>query len=163
MPADGHTLLRRLEPAVRPAGETAGWLARLDIEPLEESSFARLLGQARRGGIASDRLPTAPTEGEQLDLDGVPRIAKAMDLLEARGYRRAVILYGQRMFVADIASRTLESELLAHDGPAPVAVDCAVRVPTPSEERPNAVPGPPVAVGVPGAILELLEARDSHS
>jgi hypothetical protein len=164
---DGHLLLRRLEPPVRPVAPDAvgspAWMSALPVEPLDAASFATLLGRARAGSIASGRLPVQRSSGEELALDAAPRIARALDMLEARGFRRAAVLYGQRLFIADVATRTLESEVLAQDGPMPLAVDAAVRVPTPDEEGPTGVPGPPTAVQVPLGVLDLLEARDSQA
>ncbi len=156
----GHALLRHLEPPVRPS--PAGSVVGLPVETLEASTFASLLERAQRGEIASGRVPTAAAIDEPLDPAAMPRIGRAMDLLEARGSQRAVILYGIRMFVATIATRTLDGELLAHEGPAPAFVDAAVRVPTPDEDRPTAFPGPPTAVTAPSDVIGLLEARDSH-
>jgi hypothetical protein len=164
---DGHLLLRRLEPAVRPivpeSAPPPGWMSALPIEPLDAASFATLLGRARAGSIESGRLPVQRSAGEELAIDAAPRIARALDMLEARGFRRAAVLYGQRLFIADVATRTLESEVLAQEGPMPLAVDAAVRVPTPEEEGPSSVPGPPNAVQVPIGVLDLLEARDSQA
>lgn len=161
MPASGFALLQRLEPAVRPAGAPADPF-RHPTHALETVSFASLLEQAHRGAIASGRLPSASELAEPLLEGAAPRIGHALDLLEAHGSRRAIVLYGSRMFVADVATRTIESELLAHEGPMPERVDCAVRVPTPEEERPTSIPGPPNAVSAPPGVVELLEARDSH-
>lgn len=162
MSSDGRSLLLRLEPAVRPTdvvragGESPR--STLDAQP-----FAELLRQARAGGIASERIPDASLLGEALPPEAMSRIAKALDMLQAHGSDRAVVVYDRRTLVADVASRTIEGELLAHEGPQPAAIDAAVRVPTPEEERPGVIPGPPRAVHVPQSVLELLEARDSQS
>ncbi|MBL9119780.1 MAG: hypothetical protein JNL80_07695 [Phycisphaerae bacterium] len=163
MAIDGRLLLQRLEPAVRP-GESPVATGRQDPQrAIDHRSFADLLRSARAGAIASDRLPVAEGIGEELPPESMSRIGKALDMLEAEGRDRAVIVYANRTLVANVRTRTIEGELLAHEGPAPQAVDAAVRVPTPDEDRPNVIPGPPRAVLAPPNVLELLEARDSHT
>jgi hypothetical protein len=160
MAIDGRQLLHRLEPAVRPIED-----APRGAQPqrtIDQRSFADLLRAARAGEVASDRLPSTGALGTELPREALPRIATALDKLEAEGRDRAVIVYANRALVADVATRTIEAELLAHEGPLVEPVDAAVRVPTPEEDRPTSVLGPPKAVSVPADILACLEARDSH-
>jgi hypothetical protein len=159
---DGRILLQRLEPAVRPSGsaERSHWDQRA---PVAERSFHELLAQARRGDIESGRLLNADSLTEALPSEALPRIARALDLLEAHGSDRAVIVYADRTLVANVATRTIEGELLAHEGPKPEPVDAAVRVPTPDEDRSKGLRGPPQAYSVPADVLLALEARDSQN
>ncbi len=143
---DGTALLRRLEPAVRPVGMP---FIGVPVETLDSADFSALLLRAERGEIASGRTLTMTALATPLPPESLSRIAKAMDLLEARGVTRAAILYADRMLIADVPTRSFERELLAHQGPTPVAVEVALRVPTPDEDRPSRRTGPPHAFLMP--------------
>ena len=119
MGVDGRLLMLRLEPAVRPAGSPVD-PARADAAPtLDGRGFADLLREARAGAIRSDRAPDLSRLDAEMPGESVERIAGALDMLEAHGRDRAVIVYADRMLVADVRTRTIEGELLAHDGPRP--------------------------------------------
>ncbi len=157
MACSGRDLLRQLEPAVRPvdvhalAGRT----------PIDEADFAELLGLARDGTLASDRPLETSRLAAPLGEEDCRRLGRAIDLLEASGARSAIIVYGPRPFVVDVATRTFERELTAQESPELVAVDAALRVARPEEPLPIRPPGPPQAVPAAAGAYDLLEARDS--
>jgi hypothetical protein len=130
MTIPGTALLKRLEPAVRPLGAPTLRAGAFANETIDSADFAALLSRAERGEIDSERAlaPTPLTGG--FTKASLERIARAMDLLEARGARTALIAFGARTFIAALETRSFERELLAHDGVVPTRVDIAVRVPT---------------------------------
>lgn len=159
MKLKGADLLKRLEPAIRPVGDV-----RLDGRtPLDEAEFAELLGLARRGLVASDRAIDARSLTAPLDTEALLRIGRALDLLEAAGMRTALVVYGPRPLVVDVASRTIEHELSAQESPSWWPVEAALRVVMPGEPLPSRVPGPPQGVPASLGAAELLAARHSLS
>ena len=103
MTIDPRQLLRRLEPAVRPAG-------RMDAQSrasVADGGFLELLSLAREGGIESAREPEM-ADGAVLEPATLAQVARALDLAQGRGARRAVVVAEGRTFIADVASRRLE-------------------------------------------------------
>ncbi len=153
MAADSAHLLRRLEPAVRPAFATPPPPQRPQ-PPLEGQSFDELLALAQQGSVRSGRAvhwggaadPASPIDEQQLT-----RLSAAADVAEAAGARRALMLIDGRGVVLDVANRTLVAEL-ADDGAArAVKVDAAVNVPDPDHDS----EGPPATPPSPGLMRQL--------
>lgn len=156
MAADSAYLLRRLEPAVRPAFATPPPPQRPQ-PPLEGQSFDELLALTQQGSVRSGRAvrwggggggadPASPIDEQQL-----ARLSAAADVAEAAGARRALMLIDGRGVVLDVANRTLVAEL-ADDGAArTVKVDAAVNVPDPDHDS----EGPPATPPSPGLMRQL--------
>jgi hypothetical protein len=108
MTIDPRQLLRRLEPAVRPVGgPAAGSPVGSGRASVADGAFTELLDLARQGGVESARTPEL-ADGATLEPATLAQVARALDLAEARGARRAVVVAEGRSFIADIASRRLE-------------------------------------------------------
>ncbi|MFM7052202.1 MAG: hypothetical protein ACKOYN_08735 [Planctomycetota bacterium] len=103
MTIDPRQLLRRLEPAVRPTatGPSRGRVSAAD------GGFTELLSLARTGDVESGREPEL-ADGATLEAATLAQVARALDLAQARGSQRAVVVAEGRAFIADIASRRLE-------------------------------------------------------
>lgn len=103
MTIDPRQLLRRLEPAVRPAGESS-------VQPrlsAADGDFLELLSLAKSGGVESGREPVV-ADGSTLEPATLAQVARALDLAQSRGARRAAVVAEGRTYVADVASRRLE-------------------------------------------------------
>ncbi len=103
MTIDPRQLLRRLEPAVRPAGRGEAQTR----ASVADGGFLELLSMAREGGIESNQEPEL-ADGSVLESATLAQVARALDLAQGRGARRAVIVAEGRTFIADVASRRLE-------------------------------------------------------
>ncbi len=103
MTIDPRQLLRRLEPAVRPTG-TGSARGRVSAA---DGGFTELLSLARDGAIESAREPEM-ADGATLEPATMAQVARALDLAQGRGARRAVIVAEGRTFIADVSSRRLE-------------------------------------------------------
>jgi hypothetical protein len=101
---DPRQLLRRLEPAVRPTGAASAASRRASVA---DGEFTELFSLARDGGLESAREPEL-ADGATLEPATLAQVARALDLAEARGSRRSVVVAEGRAFVADIPSRRLE-------------------------------------------------------
>ncbi|MEX0885284.1 MAG: hypothetical protein WD009_02490 [Phycisphaeraceae bacterium] len=62
MTHDANTLLRMLEPAVRPVGTPAP--SRPAVPPIEQQDFAALLAEAGAGASVEDDAPAGPAEAD---------------------------------------------------------------------------------------------------
>jgi hypothetical protein len=142
---DQLQLLKRLEPPVRPAcaaGPAAGERVAFD-----RASFGELLQLVSEGAIASGRciavaFDAQPALGEaQLE-----RLARAADLAESHGARRAVMLLDQRALIMDVAERRLEGELRGAAADPVVGLDAAVWVGG-DEQPPRPLPPPLACTG----------------
>jgi hypothetical protein len=122
MTIDPRQLLRRLEPAVRPAGPGAS-RSRASVA---DGGFTELLSLARDGAIESSREPEL-ADGATLEPATLAQIARALDLAQGRGAQRAVVVAEGRTFIADVASRRLE-RLEARDDFVFEAVDAAIAI-----------------------------------
>ena len=98
MTIDPRQLLRRLEPAVRPTG-TGSARGRVSAA---DGGFTELLSLARDGAIESAREPEM-ADGATLEPATMAQVARALDLAQGRGARRAVI-------VAEDAARAAERD-----------------------------------------------------
>jgi hypothetical protein len=103
MTIDPRQLLRRLEPAVRPAGESS---AQPRISAAD-GDFLELLSLAKSGGVESGREPVV-ADGSALEPATLAQVGRALDLAQSRGARRAAVVAEGRTYVADVASRRLE-------------------------------------------------------
>lgn len=163
MSTSAAQLLRRLEPAVRAVGECAPRA----INPIETLDFASLLERADRGAIGS----SAPVDVAKMRIAPTPeelaRLGVALDLLLARGSRRAVIILGGQALITNVQNRTVERALDAQDSPSdPVDVDAALRIASPADGAPIRFLGPPAAIRHQSTVdssTDLDEAHDSHS
>lgn len=108
MTIDPRQLLRRLEPAVRPTGASAlGSSAAAGRASVADGDFTELFELAKDGGIESAREPVL-ADGATLEPSTLAQIARALDLAQARGSRRAVVVAEGRSFLADVPTRRLE-------------------------------------------------------
>ena len=103
MTIDPRQLLRRLEPAVRPTGASVAQ----PRASVADAGFLELLSLARSGDIESAREPEM-ADGAVLEPATLAQVAKALDLAQGRGARRAVVVAEGRTFIAYVASRRLE-------------------------------------------------------
>ncbi|MFM7133561.1 MAG: hypothetical protein ACKO0W_04510 [Planctomycetota bacterium] len=103
MTIDPRQLLRRLEPAVRP---TAGREISSRTSAAD-GGFLELLSLAGSGEVESGREPQL-ADGSNLEPATLAQIGRALDLAEARGSRRSVVVAEGRAFIADVPSRRLE-------------------------------------------------------
>jgi hypothetical protein len=119
-------LLRRLDPAVRPAFAAP---PRSGKAPVESQSFDQLLALARGGQMHSGRQVGVGCElNPPLDAQQLERLAGAADQAEADGSHRALMIMDGRALVLDVASRTIEAELTDQNAPSTSNIDTAVRV-----------------------------------
>jgi hypothetical protein len=128
MTIDPAQLLRKLEPAIRPAAAPA---RAVDPQrPLEQRSFDELLTLVSAGGVDSGR-PVSVRAGlalqPPLDEGQLGRLGRAVDTAAAEGSQRAVMLIDGRGLVADVAARSITDELTA-DAATVASVDAAVFV-----------------------------------
>ncbi len=156
MNLDARQLLRRLEPAVRPAGTGRAGGGR---EPIDRAGFDDLLARAAGGEFASGR----PIDQSALDsplADGVrERLGQVADAAETAGYRSVLVVVDDRPLVLSVDDRRLEGELDAAEGDALRPIDAAVRLVVGDTDRITTVAGPSAA-SVPPAIAEaILAAR----
>lgn len=103
MTIDPRLLLRRLEPAVRPAGQSS---AQPRISAAD-GDFLELLSLAKSGGVESGREPVV-ADGSTLEPATLAQVGRALDLAQSRGARRAAVMAEGRTYIADVASRRLE-------------------------------------------------------
>jgi hypothetical protein len=152
-PSTPH-LLKRLEPAVRPATAPPGTTR--PKAPIESQSFEQLLGRARAGAIHSGRQVQVAAELQPpLDAAQLERLSDAADQAEAIGATRALLLLDGRALVLDVANRTIVSEL--NDATAVPGIDAAVRVGAMATEPPALHP-PPKGVLPPAMLKHLIHA-----
>ncbi|MCP3903366.1 MAG: hypothetical protein GY715_06995 [Planctomycetes bacterium] len=158
MSIDAASLLRKLEPPVRPVGtHPVGAPPR----PLEQQGFDELLALVSTGDVRSDRGVRVPDETllrEPLTEEQLERLAAAADLAESSGAQRAVMLIDGRGLVMDIASRHVDGELSTDPASRLVDLDAAVYVAGADEEQ-STGPAPflPGSGFVPPAIARQLE------
>jgi hypothetical protein len=103
MTIDPRQLLRRLEPAVRPAGESS-------VQPrlsAADGDFLELLSLAKSGGVESGR-EAVVADGSTLEPATLAQVGRALDLAQSRGARRAAVVAEGRTYIADVATRRLE-------------------------------------------------------
>lgn len=168
MTTDPLQLLRRLEPAVRPA--TAPAAARHGRAPFEQQGFDELLALVSTGAVTSGE-PVRPSSdaglGEPLDDDQLARLAAAADLARSAGARRAVMLIDGRSLVLDVARRELTAELTDGARTEVVELDAAVYVSAATDQTSSAgplsgrVPAPGSGLVPPAVARQLIDA-DSH-
>ena len=164
MTIDARQLLRRLEPAVRPAGPGT---PEVEASSLERARFDELLARAESGEFSSGlELDTSELE-EPIDDDLRERIDRIADAAEASGHGSILVIAGDRALLVDVPGRRFEGELLeaVEDSSATErlhAIDAAVRLRT--EERTVAPTSPTIHV-VPPAIADAILAgtADTHS
>ena len=143
MATDPIQLLRRLEPAVRPAGAPNPGLRA--ATPFERRSFQELLTLVADGRVRSDRPvrldfdPPDPPTPEQLE-----RLAAGGDLAAAAGAEIALMLIDGRAFVMDVPGRALVGALEGGTASRLVELDAAVIVAT-DDASSTAPLGPPAA------------------
>ena len=80
MTIDPRQLLRRLEPAVRPAGESS-------VQPrlsAADGDFLELLSLAKSGGVESGR-EAVVADGSTLEPSTLAQVGRALDLAQSRG------------------------------------------------------------------------------
>ena len=140
---------------MRPAGAS-------DARPrasAADGAFGELLELAREGGVESAREPEF-ADGAVLGPATVAQLARALDLAEARGARRSVVVAEGRAFVADVASRRLE-RLETRDEFVFEEVDSAIAIRAESATFASLPAGPRALppLGVAMQIETILEER----
>jgi hypothetical protein len=129
--SNSNDLLRRLEPAVRPAplahggGSTSAAAALFESQP-----FDRLLAAAFAGEIRSDRPVQAACDLQpSLSAGQLERLSLAADRAEAGGARTALMMIDGRGIVVDVTGRMITSEMRADDVSGMLQIDAAMVVP----------------------------------
>jgi hypothetical protein len=129
MVIDPVQLLKRLNPAVRPAGAP-----QRDQRPgalFEQRSFGEMLTLVADGAVRSGReIALAPQAelAEPLTDDQLKRLSGAADQAEAAGARSAVMLIDGRGLIVDVAERNVERELNEDSAADVITIDAAVYV-----------------------------------
>jgi hypothetical protein len=159
MNSDPLQLLRRLNPAVRPAYAAAP--PQRGASPIEHQSFDQLLKLAQGGSLVSGRQIQVGCDAQPpLEAGQLERMAEAADQVEASGARRALMMIDGRSFVLDVASRTLQSEFgtPGHAQPAnPVVnVDAAVMVASLHQRSAMQMLKPPGSGAMPAGLIKTL-------
>lgn len=88
---------------MRPAGQSS-------VQPrlsAADGDFLELLSLAKSGRVESGREPVV-ADGSTLEPATLAQVARALDLAQSRGARRAAVVAEGRTYVADVASRRLE-------------------------------------------------------
>jgi hypothetical protein len=155
MTIDPRQLLRRLEPAVRPAGGSS-------VQPrlsAADGDFTELLSLAKAGGVESGREPFV-ADGSTLEPATVAQIGRALDLAQSRGARRAAVVAEGRTYIADVATRRLErletrDEFIFEEVDAAIAIRGETAAYTAIPVGPRALP--------PRAVAEQLEALSAQN
>ncbi len=160
MTIDPVQLLRKLEPAVRPASAPAR--IREGATPFERKGFDELLALVSAGAL-TDGPPvrTAPHVGldEPLTPGQLDRLAAAANVAAGAGAERAVMLIDGRGLVLDVAARTITAELTDAAEHELVELDAAVYVAsTDAGPRRAGAPPPPGTGLVPPGIAKYFES-----
>ena len=157
MAINAAQLLKRLEPAVRPASAPLGGGGARG--PLETQSFDQLLSLASRGALSSGRqIDVAFDAQPPLEAGQLERLAAAADQAEAAGAKNALMLMNGRAFVMDVAHRRLTSEVSGDPSAARlVNIDAALHVPGDNELAAVGSLGPPNPGILPRNLLRQLE------
>ncbi|MAD19144.1 MAG: hypothetical protein CMJ52_02850 [Planctomycetaceae bacterium] len=153
MNIDPRQLLRRLEPAVRPAGVASPEGRR----SIGIADFDELLSRAADGEFASGRSIDQARLESPIEDRFADRLSEIADAAQAAGYERILVIADQRPLLLDIADRRIDGELAADDAsPAPLLpIDAAVRLGE-AEAAPASATGP-VATSLPNGIAEALQ------
>lgn len=165
MNLDARQLLRRLEPAVRPAGVGVAGTGRA---PLDRAGFDDLLARAAGGEFASGRPVDQGSLDEPLDESFRERLAHVADAAETAGFETVLVVVEDRPLILEVGDRRLAAELGPVDGDALRPVDAAVRLVADEagrrtdqqDTRRNTAVGPTAAT-VPPAIAEAILAGRS--
>ena len=158
MNLDAHQLLRRLEPAVRPAGAGRAGVGRT---PLDQAGFDDLLARAASGEFNSGRPVEQDSLEEPVDEAFAERLAFVADAAEAAGFETVLVVVEERPLVLEVADRRLGGELAPADGDSLRPVDAAVRLVADEDTHRTDAAGPTAAI-VPPAIAEaILSGRPS--
>ncbi len=155
MTIDPRQLLRRLEPAVRPAGDSSAQ-ARISAA---DGDFLELLSLAKSGGIESGREPVV-SDGSTLEPATLAQVGRALDLAQSRGARRAAVVAEGRTYIADVAARRLErlesrDEFIFEEVDAAIAIRGETATYATLPVGPRALP--------PRGIADQLESLDSSA
>ncbi|MCP4013252.1 MAG: hypothetical protein GY728_09100 [Phycisphaeraceae bacterium] len=153
MNIDPRQLLRRLEPAVRPAGIGSAE-GRASVETAD---FDDLLARAADGEFASGRSIDQARLEEPVEDRFAERLAGIADAAEAAGYERVLVIAEDRPLLLEVAERRIDGELAADDASSTplLPIDAAVRLGD-AEATPTSATGP-VATSLPTGIVEALE------
>lgn len=154
MNLDSRQLLRRLEPAVRPAGivSPAG------RNSIATADFDELLSRAAEGEFASGRSIDQDALEAPVEERFAERLAGIADAAEVAGYERVLVIAEDRPLLLEVSGRRIDGELATDDASdsSLLAVDAAVRIGgTPESDRTTATG--PVATSLPTGIVEALE------
>jgi hypothetical protein len=156
---DPRQLLRRLEPAVRPAGNVSSAEGRASVDT---AGFDDLLARAADGEFASGRSIDQAGLDEPVEEGFAERLAGIADAAEAAGYQRVLVIAEDRPLLLEVAERRIDGELAADDASFTplLPIDAAVRLGGDAEVTPTTATGP-VATSLPPGIVEALERGSS--
>lgn len=162
MRVDSRQLLRRLEPAVRPAGPGP---SQTGSTPIDRAGFDDLLARAGRGEFQSGRELDDTALEEPLDPAVRERISRIADAAEAAGHERILVIAGDQPLLLGVSERRVDGELEASNGVGDTidrlqAVEAAVRLRI-DEENPGDHKSPVIHV-VPPAIADAILAGDDR-
>jgi hypothetical protein len=163
MRVDSRQLLRRLEPAVRPAGPGP---SQAGSTPIDRAGFDDLLARAGRGEFQSGRELDDTALEEPLDPAVRERISRIADAAEVAGHERILVIAGDQPLLLGVSERRVDGELKASTGVGDTSdrlqtVEAAVRIRI-EEEKPGDRKSPVIHV-VPPAIADAILAGDDRS
>lgn len=158
MNIDPRQLLRRLEPAVRPAG-TVSSEGRASVET---AGFDDLLARAADGEFASGRSIDQAGLEDPIEDRFADRLAGIADAAEVAGYERVLVIAEDRPLLLEVAERRIDGELAVDETSSTplLPIDAAVRIGDDAEATPTTATGP-VATSLPTGIVEALENASS--
>lgn len=132
---------------------------------LEGASFQSLLEQARSGKVSSGRPVTIGRDsGVELTDQQLERVAAAVDLAEASGASRPLVVIDGKALKIDVGVRTITGVADVTVGKAVTGIDAIIHVPGVSTAPPEMVT--PVNAATPhagGALLKSLGSRASRA
>ena len=163
MRVDSRQLLRRLEPAVRPAGPGP---LQAGTTPIDRAGFDDLLARAASGEFRSGRELDDAVLEEPLDPAVRERISRIADAAEAAGHERILVIAGDLPLVLEVSDRRVERELESspEDGDSVdrlQTIEAAVRLRLDDESQDDHKS--PVIHVVPPAIADAILAGDDQA
>jgi flagellar operon protein len=136
-----QSLLRLLEPAVRPAGSPAPTSASRSRPPIDQRSFNEMLASLadRPLKLSASAQQALSDRGLNLSDEQLNALATATDRAELKGSRDALILMNQLGVIVNVPNRTVLTVLPPDrmtDGIV-TQIDSAVMVPDPAANTPT--------------------------
>ncbi len=125
-------------------------------QPASVKDFARLLAQAREGGLETG-LPVSVAQGSGIDLDAaqLEQLGGVVDRAHAEGATRIIVSMDGKMLDVDVLSRRVLGEADLSDGRVLTGIDGFVRIDEGDQARQPMLPLPN-AGSVDASLLKLL-------